>query len=104
MPIEKPKTLQEEVKAPSQPHLGLLTHEFGSISTVPIPPGSIMMIVMDPKDPKRGLYPIALVKVSPKRLEFKCPCGDGRCNRKVVFNGTWSGFHPPNVDQIRTGR
>ena len=54
MPIEKPKGLEPVVAAPPRPHLGLLTNEFGSLATLPIKPGSVMMIIMDPKDTKKA--------------------------------------------------
>ncbi len=99
MPLVQHQVLKE-VEAPDKPHLALLTKEYEGPVALPIKPGSIMMIIMDPKDPVRGMYPIALVRVSPKRLDFMCPCGQSNCSRRVVFHATWSGKHPHGTDQI----
>lgn len=104
MPIEKKHALapSDEVAAPSSPHLATVHLDTdGGLTTHPIVRGNIMAIIMDPKDAVKGIYPIALMKVSPKRLEFICPCGNPMCSRKVVFNGTWSGVHPHGTPHFK---
>lgn len=106
MPIEKKHALDphDTVSAPSVPHLGLVAMDSDGPYTMPVKPGDIMAIIMDPKDAVRGIYPIALVKVTPKRLEFMCPCGNPMCTRRVVFTGVWSGVHPHNAPQFNVKR
>lgn len=100
MPLIPNQGAEAPVKAPTQPHLALLTQEYGAPVAVPIPPGAVMLIIEDPRDTKRGMFPLAVVKVHHKRLEFQCPCGHAQCTRRVVFNATWSGKHPHGTPEL----
>ena len=100
MPLIKNPLTPETVAAPPQPHLAILTqeHEVPEFQAIPI--GSVIAIVLDPKDMQRGILPLALMHVGKSRLLFRCPCGQDTCDRKVVFNATWSGQHPRGTPEI----
>lgn len=85
---------------PKDPHLGILTDESGEATA--IPPGALMYIIENPAKPD-GVIPLILMKVSRKRLTFKCGCNKPDCTRMVKFEGKWTGFHPSSEDQHVTG-
>lgn len=96
MPIEKHHHAPQDIEAPKEPHLALFTNEDGAPIFKGLPRGAVLAVVTDPRDPVRGIIPMAIVRVGPKRLEFQCPCGAGNCTRRYVFNVTVSGIHPRN--------
>lgn len=100
MPLVPDKGGPAPEQAPREPHLGVLTQEYGSPTVMPISKGAIMVIIEDPRDVRRGMFPIAVVKVTHKRLEFQCPCGASNCTRRVVFNATWTGKHPHGTPEF----
>lgn len=100
MPLIKNRNAPEVVTAPREPHLALMVEGNESPEFMGIPKGSVIAIVTDPTDPNKGIFPLTPVSIGPKRLVFKCPCGQAACDRKVVFNGTWTGMHPHGTNQI----
>ncbi len=101
MPRERNKLLDAGLtQAPDQPHLALFRNNNNAPAFEGIPRGAILAIVENPNDPVRGIFPLAIVRVGKKRLEFQCPCGQSNCTRRVVFNATWSGLHPHGTPEI----
>ncbi len=102
MPRERdPNLVKDEVEAPKEPHLALMAYgEGGEPTWMPLPKGTIMGIIVDPKDAVKGMFPVTPTHIGPKRLVFRCPCGQVACDRKVTFTGIWTGIHPKGTDQI----
>ncbi len=81
-----------EGEPPDQPHLGLLTDNSGA--AIAIPPGATMYLILDPSRADK-VIPLVLFKVSLKKLEFLCACGNRKCSKRYVFVAQNKGFHPP---------
>lgn len=93
--IDNPHAPEKPAAPPKEPHLALVTKGVANELVLSgLPTGGMMAIVMDPKDMQRGIFMMAIEKIAFKRMEFSCACGNPSCTRKVVFNGTYSGFHP----------
>lgn len=94
--IPSPQQLVKDPTPSKHPHLAIVTKgKADELNLMELPVGGLMAIVIDAKDIQRGIHIIAIERVGLKRLEFVCGCGQKNCTRKVVFDGTWSGFHPP---------
>lgn len=93
--IESPFSGPKDPEPSKHPHLALVSQgDANELRLSELPVGGMLAIVLDAKDLQRGIHLIAIERVGLKRLEFSCACGQKNCTRKVVFNGTWTGFHP----------
>lgn len=93
--IQSPFTGQKDPEPSKQPHLALVSAgDANELRLSELPHHGLLAIVLDPRDTQRGIHLIAIEKIGLKRMEFSCGCGQKNCTRKVVFNGTWTGFHP----------
>lgn len=62
-------------------------------AAIAIPPGALMAIIEDRKDPKR-VWPILLETVRHDRLTFICACRRKGCTRRFIFKAKFTGIHP----------
>lgn len=90
-----------EGQAPLGPHLCLLVNQSGEV--LAIPPGALLYIVEDPKRPDK-IYPLVLVKVSRKTLDFKAYSSDARSTRMVRFEAKWSGKYMASSRDIEKAK
>ena len=70
-----------EGKPPEGPHLAVVTHSSGL--SMAMPPGAVIMQILDPKDPRK-ISRMILTKVSNGRWEFKCGCLDENCTVEIA--------------------
>jgi len=77
-------------KVPEGPHLGLITDSSGL--AVAIPPGAVMLEIIDPTRPDR-VRRLVVKEVKRGRWTFKCGCVNPRCTVEVTFRATETGSH-----------
>ena len=82
----KPHTYQGDV--PNEPHLAV---QMGSGKGFPLPVGTQMLIVIDPKSPL-GMQPVLLVKVAKDQLTFRCTCNP-KCKQVIKMPFIRTGGH-----------
>lgn len=80
-----------EGEPPRDPHLALIT-DFTTGLATPIPPGAVILQIMDPNRAD-GVTPLILTKVAIRGWTFRCACGDPNCTRVLKMQAKWEGFH-----------
>lgn len=82
--------------APKQPHLGVVIDASGEL--LAIPPGAIVYFIEDPSNNAK-IMPVALRKVSLKKLSFECQCHDPNCSRVLEYSLTRATGHHYTEEQ-----
>lgn len=73
-----------------KPHLGVITDESGE--ALALPPGAVMLEIIDAKRPDR-INRLVLKEVKHGKWTFKCGCNNPRCTRVITFRATETGAH-----------
>lgn len=88
--MKKGPISQLEGQAPEGPHLAVITDMSGM--ALALPPGTVMLEVLDPTRPDR-VTRMVLQEVKHGRWTFQCGCGNPHCKVKIVASLTQSGSH-----------
>jgi hypothetical protein len=72
-------------------HIAILTGADGT--AMPVVPGMFVLSIPEPDRPDR-VVPMILLKVSLKKWEFACACGNKQCNRRLTYKLEIAGHHP----------
>lgn len=84
------KHITRGTTAPEGSHLAVLA-DIGTVKAFPV--GTTFVFIGDAAD-RESWVPMILMKATIKSWDFKCACGNPKCNRVYKYKATMEGGHP----------